>query len=266
MARALSLAYLTAAPLSPPDAVRLAAEIGYRHVGLRIAPAAPGGDFSPVLSDAALLRETIRSCADTGVSIFDIEIVRIGAGFSITELGGFFDVSAALSARAVLVAGDDGDEMRLIDNFAAFCAAAAPYGLTGDLEFMPWTAVRDCKSARNIVERSGAPNGRVLVDALHVARSTTTLADIAALPRGLLGYAQICDAPVKKSYTAQELVHTAREARLLPGDGGIDLRGIFSALPDDLPISVEIPNTSEKNRLGIDEWVSNAFSCASRYE
>lgn len=254
-----SLAYLTSAPLSAPEAVSLAHRLGYGAVGLRALPAAPGGDVNPLLDDPAAVRETCARMADTGVTVFDMEIVRLGPGFRIEETTRFLDLCGQLSARAVLVAGDDPDEARLIESYAAFCAAARPYGLTADLEFMPWTKVPDAKSALRVVTAAGAPNGGILVDALHVARSATTLADLAAIPRHLLHYAQMCDAPAEIPDTDEGLIHTARAERLLPGDGGIELEGMFSALPSDLPVSLELPHAVEKPRLGVEEWSRRAL-------
>ncbi|MCA6112663.1 hypothetical protein J6497_36885 [Bradyrhizobium sp. CNPSo 4026] len=119
---------------------------------------------------------------------------------------------------------------------------------------MPWTAVKNAKAALRIATNAGEPNGRVLVDALHAARSATTLNDIASLPRHLLSYAQLCDAPAGIPATHEALIHTARGARLLPGDGGIDLRGLVHALPEDLPLSLEIPNDEWLPELGAEEW------------
>ena len=42
MSRIYSLAYLTSNTLTPPEAVRLAGELGYAHVGLRLLPNAAG--------------------------------------------------------------------------------------------------------------------------------------------------------------------------------------------------------------------------------
>ena len=83
----LSLAYLTSAPLSPPDAIALAAELGYQAVGLRALPVAPGAAFSPLIEDAGLLRETIARMKATGVAVFDVEIVRLGPDFDPTPCG-----------------------------------------------------------------------------------------------------------------------------------------------------------------------------------
>jgi sugar phosphate isomerase/epimerase len=255
MTRAFSLAYLTAAPLDPVAMVELAARTGYRHVGLRLAPAMPGGDYAPLIDSRALRCETIGAMRATGVSVFDAEIVRLGPDFTPAPILPFLETCAELGARAILVAGDDRDPARLAASFAAFCAASAAFGLTADLEFMPWTAVPDCAAARRIVEAAGAANGRILVDALHAARSATSLADLRALPAGMLSYAQLCDAPAETPATDEGLIHTARFARLLPGDGGIDLAGIFAALPPELPISLEVPNQDLKRKHGVPAWV-----------
>lgn len=264
MSRLLSMAYLTAAALTPPEAVRLAAKLGYDQIGVRILPVAHGGAFAPLIADAAMLNETRAAIAQTGVGVFDVEIIRLGPGFDAAATQPFLETCAALGARAVLVAGDDPDEARLADSFAAFAGACAPFGLTADLEFMPWTEVPDASAALRVVERAGAANGRVLVDALHFARSRTSLDEIAALPSARLGYAQICDAPTDYPRTTEALVHTARLARLLPGDGGIDLVGLFARLPQTLPISVEIPNEDGIARLGQEEWARRALVEARR--
>ena len=258
------MAYLTAASLTPPEAVRLAARLGYDAIGVRIAPVAPGGAFAPLTEDKALLAATRAAIAETGVGVFDVEIVRLGADFEAAKFLPFLETCAALGARAVLVAGDDPDEPRLAQSFAAFSAAAAPFGLTADLEFMPWTNVANANAALRIVEAAGAENGRVLVDALHFARSATSLDDIAALPTARLGYAQICDAPGEIPNTVEGLIHTARLERLLPGEGGIDLPALFARMPATLPVSVEVPNAKGVAAFGVEAWARRALETTKR--
>ncbi len=261
--RLLSLAYLTAASLPAPEVVRLAARLGYDAVGLRIAPVAQGGAFSPLTTDKALLSATIAALKETGLFVLDVEIVRLGADFAAAKVELFLQTCAALGARAVLVAGEDPDEARLTASFASFCDAAARFGLTADLEFMPWTAVPDAKTAARIVNQA-PPKGRVLVDALHFARSSSTLADIDAIPPSRLGYAQICDAPADVPATTEGLIQTARLARLLPGEGGIDLQALLSRLPAALPVSVEVPNAEGVARHGAEVWARMALDAARR--
>jgi hypothetical protein len=44
----------------------------------------------------------------------------------------------------------------------------------------------------------------------------------------------------------------------MPGDGALDLRGMFAALPADLPIAVEIPNDRQSAGLSPVEWAKRA--------
>jgi len=262
MSRLFSLAYLTYAPLPAPEAIRLAAELGAQAVGVRILPAAPGGAFDPLMQDAALLRETKAALRDTGIAVFDVEIIRIGAGFHAPDHARFVEICGELGAKAVLVADDDPDEQRFIANYAGFCDLAAPYGLTADLEFMPWTAVKTARHALQLVTAADRPNGGILVDGIHFGRSATTTDDLRAIPPHLLHYAQLCDASPGLDFTEAELIHTARAERFLPGEGGIDLVGMLAALPQDLPLSVEIPNEAGKAELGVAEWCRRSLAAS----
>ena len=267
MSRIYSLAYLTSNTLTPPQALQLAAELGYAYVGLRLLPNMAGGPQQFLIDRPEVLRETLAVQKDTGVGVFDLEIIRIGAGFEPRAWLPLLEAGAALQARAVLVAGDDPDEARLTDSYARLCEFMQPFGMTADVEFMPWTAVPDARAALRIVEGAGRPgNAGILVDALHVARSNTSLDDLRAIPRELLHYAQICDAPTHEQhgrpFSVDEMIHTARCERLLPGDGGIDLRSLFAALPDDLPVSVEVPNERGIAQHGQTNWARQALAAS----
>lgn len=261
MTHPYSLAHLTCLSLSPPEVVSLAARAGYDFAGLRLLPASPGGEAYRLMDEPELFRETLARMRDTGIRIFDLEIIRVGETFNADDYKEFFEAGQKLAARAILVAGDDPDESRLTASFAKLCEAAHPYGLSCDLEFMPWTKVPDAQCALRIVKAAGQTNGGVLVDAIHFGRSTTTLADIAAIPRHMLHYAQICDAPGPTPTTVEGLIHTARVERLLPGEGVVDIAGLFGQLPADLPISVEIP-TESRAHLGPEEWARRCLAAA----
>lgn len=261
--RSYSLAYLTASSLTPPQSVAVAAQLGYSHVGLRLWPSVSGGEFQNLIGDPRLMRETIAGLRDTGVAVRDLEVVRITTGFDAKACLPLLEAGAALQARGVLVIGEDPDRNRLAQSYAGLCELALPLGLTVDLEFLPWTTVRDANSALAILAHAGRPrNAGVLVDALHMARSTSTLADIAALAPQCLHYAQICDGPGSGTFTLEEIIHTARFERLLPGEGGIDLRGLFGALPPDLPVSIEVPHHVRMPRLGALEWARQALAAS----
>lgn len=260
MLRTYSLAYLTANESSVPQAIGIAAELGYSSVGLRLKPNAPGAPYQSLIEDPPVLRETLAMMADTGVTVFDIEIIRIGEVFDPLPYRPLLEAGATLNAKAVLVAADDANEQRLAQHYAQLCEFMQPYGLTADLEFMPWTGVKDAKSALRVMTLAGQPrNAGILVDALHYGRSTTSLEDIASLPSHLLHYAQMCDAEAGLNFSQEQLIYTARQARLLPGEGSIDLKGLFKALPKDVPVSIEIPNMLRAKAMGDKAWAEKAL-------
>lgn len=250
MTHPLSLAFLTIFDIGPVEAVRIAAATGYQMVGLRILPAAPGAEPDyPLLTDDRELAEVRAALADTGVTVGDVEIIRLRPENDWDQFARFAARCEALSARHVLVAGDDPEVGRLTESFARFCDLARPHGLTADLEFMPWTAVPDLAAAQGIVEAAGRPNGGVLVDALHFDRSTTTLDQVAALPPALVNYVQLCDGAVPYDPEDQALIRVARGERLFPGQGGIDLAGLVRAVPPGVTISVEVPHRALAEKM-----------------
>lgn len=260
----LSLAFLTLATASVPDMIRAAGRAGFDGMGLRLLPATPQEPAYPLLDDRAALREARAAMAEFDVAVVDVEIVRLKAETDVADFLPFLERAAELGARHILVAGDDPDHGRLSETFAGFCALAAPFGLTGDLEFMPWTKVPDLATARRIVDAAGAPNGGVLVDAIHFDRSDTTLGEVRALPSSLVHYYQLCDGPADYDPSPEGLASLARTARLFPGDGAIDLAGLVQVLPADVPVSIEVPNHAWSRDRTPDEIAARALKSASR--
>lgn len=266
MPRTLSLAYLTSHRCTPVEALQLAAATGYDCIGLRLWPNTPGAPHQQLLGLNDVLRETLAAQRDTGVGVLDLEIIRIDADFDVHRWDALYEAGAALNAKAILVAGDDLDESRLTANYAHLCEVMQPYGMTADLEFMPWTAVKNAQAALRIVQKAGTPsNAGILIDALHFGRSHTTLSDIQAIPRSLLHYAQICDALAGTNFTTEQMIHTARQERFLPGEGNIDLEGLFNALPHDLPISVEVINTPREANTPVKDWATACLASSQPY-
>ncbi len=241
MTRPIALAALTVLELAPPDQILCAAEAGYGYVGLRLLPATAEEPQRDMVGDGPLVRETRRRLDATGVRVVDIEILRLKPDTDVARYRPVLETGARLGATEALVAGNDPDESRLVDNMAALCDLAAAYGIGVNLEPMPWTDVRNFAAAARVVERVGKPNAGVLIDPIHFDRGGSEASEIAGVPSGRLRYLQLCDAPAARPSTVAELLHQARAERLMPGDGGLDLRGILAAAPADVPLSIEVP-------------------------
>lgn len=244
-----SLAALTALDLPPPQLVDVAHACGFEHVGLRLLAATSGGTAYPLMDDRQQLRETKARLAATGIAVADLEVVAFRPDTAVAALEPFLETGGELGARNTLVAAYDPDPERFADRFAEYCALAERYGLTADLEFMPWTFVPDLPTASRIVAKAQSPAAGVLVDALHFDRSHSRLDDLRGIAKGRLHYWQICDAPAERPATMEEMIHAAREERMFPGEGGIDLVGLAKAMPADITISIEVPTATLSRTL-----------------
>jgi sugar phosphate isomerase/epimerase len=241
MSRVISLAHLTVFELTPPQLVMTASDAGFRHIGIRLSPAAPGEQQHPMIGDTPMLRETRARLDNTGVSVFDVEILRLKADTNVTNFEPVLETAAKLGAKHVLVAGDAADERLMIDLFGSVCDLGQRFSLTMNMEFMPWTGVKTLDQAMRITRAAARPNGRVLIDTIHLDRTGGTADQVASIPPEFLAYAQICDATGPRPGDYETMIYQARNERAFPGEGNLDLLGVLRALPEDLPLSLEVP-------------------------
>jgi sugar phosphate isomerase/epimerase len=250
MDHVFSLAHLTAITLSPPELVGIAARTGYQKVGLRLIAVTPDTPGYPLMDDVPMLRETSLRMAATGVGVLDIELVRLNPDTNVAHLESFIATGAKLGARHVLAAPYDPDPNRLAETLARLADLAAQYELSVVLEFFPWTKIDRLSSARIIVDAAQRSNAGILVDTLHFARSDSTLEQLARIPAALLPFVHLCDCAADKPATVEELLHNARAERLPPSEGEIDLVGILDAMPQGIPIALEVPMRRLTNEIG----------------
>ena len=76
---------------------------------------------------------------------------------------------------------------------------------------------------------------------------------------------QLCDGAAQRPESEQELIRQARSARNVPGEGGLDLYGLMSALPATLPVSLEVPLDGEQGALPPLQRAQLLFTAAQPY-
>jgi sugar phosphate isomerase/epimerase len=218
----------------------------------------------PLMEDRAMMKETRARMADTGVAVHDIELARMDPKTEPENYLGFLEAGAELGARAVITQLPDPDRGRATERFARLCDLAKPFGLTVDLEFLPWTETRDLKAAAAVIEAVDKPNAGMLVDTLHFDRSRSSLEDLRNLPREWFHFVHLCDAPEEIPQTTEELIHTARAGRFFVGTGGLKLREILDCMPT-VTYSLEIPNDILMKKIGPEELARRAIRAAEKY-
>jgi sugar phosphate isomerase/epimerase len=214
--------------VSAAEAIDAAHQAGFDGCGLR--PTAD--ELSP-----ASLRRLRQHLDDSGLTLLDVEVVRLRGDDDASAHLRLLDAAAVLGAGHVLAVSEHLERSATIEAMAWLASQAGQRGLRIALEFMVFTSVRSLADALDVIAAAATGNIGVLVDALHLARSGGTPADLARVPDREFAYVQLCDAPREPP---QDLTAEARHYRLLPGDGDLPLVALAEAVGVDVPLSVEV--------------------------
>jgi sugar phosphate isomerase/epimerase len=238
--RDISIAHLSLLESEPAEFIQIASRAGFDFVDLRLSPATATDRVYTSQERNQLCRELLPILQDTGVRIWDVEIIRINNQTRPTDHLPLLEAAALLGARRVKVVCDVEDQTLIAGKLADLCELSVPLGLTIDLEYMVFSGVKSLQAAIAVIHTARQPNLQVLIDALHWMRAGDTLAQIAAaLP--YLGYIQLCDGPLDAPVGHDLLIQEARTSRLPPGEGQFPLVSLVRAMPTQCVISVEVP-------------------------
>lgn len=238
--RIVSLANLTMVDVRPDELVAAASAGGFNAIGLRIRPGNPLPMPEEIVGRPDVIRRIRARIQDAGLQLLDCEACAILPGTDASAFDATLDAAAQLGARGVNATGCDPDLDRTVEVFASLCERALARGLRVALEFLPYRSVRTLADAQRVIERSGASNAGILVDALHLSRSGGDPDDLAGLPEGAISHAQLCDAGAAIP-PLEALPEEARFGRLYPGDGALWLDRLAERLPPGLPLALEAP-------------------------
>ena len=260
-----SLAHLTLIDCPPPELTYIAGKAGYAYVSFRpILLGLPDEPNYGLASNRTLFADTQSALAATGVRLLDIELAKIADGVDVGTYAAALEAGAELGARHVISSIWTPNRAFAVDALGRLCDLAAGFGLTVNLEFVTFASVATLQEALSIVRTVNRPNCGILVDTLHFNRSRVNPDELAAVPPSWFHMLHLCDAPAEIPTTRDGLIHTAREARLDPGDGGIDLAAIVSRLPL-VPCSLEIPNLEREKAVGAEEHARRCLVQARKF-
>ena len=225
----LSLAAGVLADHEASDVAVAAVESGFRNVGFTVKPWA-----------GSVTRQLQRTLEPSAVRVLDVEVVRIAPDGSVSDDDRrIVDVGGALGAENVLIISNCADVAATANALAVLAEQAAGYGMRACLEFMRFTKVPTLAVAREVLQRAAHPAAGLLIDTLHLAR-TGELDRVGEVPAEHLPYAQFCDGLATCGDDDASLIADALDDRSPPGDGDLPLPDMLDALPDGIPLSLEV--------------------------
>ncbi|HEY3737628.1 MAG TPA: sugar phosphate isomerase/epimerase [Jatrophihabitans sp.] len=142
--------------------------------------------------------------------------------------------------NVVLLRGRTVERAQLIDSLAALAVEAEKHAAQLAVEFAPGTAVGTLADTLSVIDEVGSDRLGVTLDVWH-HYVTTAPWDSTELPGAdLVRLVQLCDAP---DLPPKQLAAVTGTARLIPGDGIIDIASFLAMLRGNrvqAPIAVEI--------------------------
>lgn len=229
----ISLASGIVPEFGPLETIQAAAAGGFDATGLWI---------EPENWTATMTREARAMLRDTGLELLDVEVIWIKPECDMAAHRACIDIGAELGARNVLCVSSDPDMGAAAARLAELCAHAEGPGMRVALEFGIFTEVKNLRDAMAVLDAVSHPLRALLIDPIHVDRSGSSIVEIAAVPEELLPYAQFCDAPAKRPNPGDfdAIITDAIDLRMQCGEGGLPLVDLYRALPNGIPLSIEL--------------------------
>jgi sugar phosphate isomerase/epimerase len=170
-----------------------------------------------------------------------------------------------LGARHIKVTpdGDDApwDREHWAAKFAELATQAQNAGTRLGIEFFPWSNIKTLHDGLQLVEDAGHAAAGVVIDAWHIERAHTPVAELASVPLDRIIGVELNDADSQVVGTLYEdTVHRRRYC----GEGVFDLTGMIKALRTagwEGPWGVEILSVEHRS-LPVEEALSRAAASA----
>jgi sugar phosphate isomerase/epimerase len=239
------IGFLSVFALPPVEFVDLAADLGCRYISTVVQgqPLVPL-DFPPysLRDDVALRKDLLAAMNHRGVKISLGDGFLVLPGAEMRSLSTDLDVLAELGVPWINAVSLDPDLSHTFDQFAALTELAAQRNIRTAVEPVPGLTVGDLPTALAALEHVGRADFRLLIDTMHLVRSGSGAAELAAIDPGYIGYAQLSDTTLQPRL--DNYLEEAMFERMVPGEGELPLRDILSVLPAGIVIELEVPRRS----------------------
>ena len=249
--RELGIEFISVFGMPPVEFVELAAELGCEHIsmGTQQSEFDPHGYPRYSIYDTTLRQELKAALAANGVSISLGENLLVQPGVDMreqwkTDLEAFSDLGVTRINSVTF----EQDFNRNVEKYGLLAETTAQFGVKTLHEFVPIFGIADIPTALDLVTKVAHPNLGLIIDTMHVSRSGATVDDLRNIPPELVGYIQLCDAPIIDrdwSFMDQDYMYEAMFERQVPGEGELSLAEYLAALPEDRIVSLEIPLRAE---------------------
>lgn len=234
--------HLSVIGMPPVDFISVAKEAGLSSVSLFYEQRTnPLGfpDWS-LISDARLRREVVRRLDDTGMILALGEGCVLKSDTDVKDLQSVLDIFTEIGAPRVGLVSFEADPDRETEQQHRLAEMASARNLELCVEC---SRRRKLEHLANRIDGFRPLEAGIVIDAMHFFRAGESINLFSRFDPRLFAYLQICDVPLRTGVNIDEAEYReeALHKRLPPGEGELPLEALVAALPEDITISMEIP-------------------------
>jgi sugar phosphate isomerase/epimerase len=207
------------------DVLAATAAAGFGHVGLDL------WSIDAYVTGSGGTAEEIRDELDRlGLACSDLIVVAVdrdrdAAVAAARHMGSLAErLGSQLGGIVVVEERDRRETLEVVDECAS---VLANHGVRVAIEFTPYSALTTLADVCSVCDEVGWDRIGIMLDSLHVARVGTPYSDVAALDAGQIALVQFADAIAE---TPLDVRHDSRNARMVPGAGGLPLHDFVTAV------------------------------------
>lgn len=241
----LGVDHLSVLGMPPVEFVELAAEAGCTAVSLlaeqlTINPYA-FPDWS-LRSDAPLRRRVRERLDGLGLDLALGEGCSIASDRDVKTCLPLIAMFKELGAKRLNLISYEHDLARDFEQSCAFAELADEFQMQVCLEFSARAGRPKLDAFLDRIKKMGRANVTALIDVMHFFRAGQSVGDLNGRDPALFSHLQLCDAPLRGQ---GDYMEEALYRRMVPGEGELDVVALIAALPADIAISMEIPQSGQ---------------------
>ena len=243
-------------PLAVPELggaelVRAAERTGYDFVSIFAHSASSELPLDPSVNDPEQ-REAMRAAMkQTGVGLLNLECFNLLPSVDPADFARALECGSDLGARtATAIVWENPDLEDACTKFQRLCDMAAEHAINVNVEFFATArSLPTIVEVADFVRKAGRRNSGIVVDVLHLMRTSGGLDGLAKIEPEMIGALQLSDGML----LPPEDVGAEMLSRMLPGTGEFPLREIVGRCPVGLPLGLEAANLSLMGKVSAEE-------------
>ena len=240
MERKLSLEPLGVMDATDCTLVDVAAGAGFEYISMFAYSTVPQLPTDPAVADRSLRKAVAERLRQTGVKLLNLECFNLTPEEDPAHFKDALEFGAELGAsRATAIVYDNPDRRDALAKFRRLCDMAREHDIAVNLEFFATCrSIPNLDAAVDFVREAARINCGIVVDLLHLVRTSGGMAGLVDLNPKLIGMVQVSDGLLDSE--GIDLQADMLE-RGLPGTGEFPLREFFAWLDPAVVIGVEVP-------------------------